>query len=260
MSLVNILKRSDTIRDLYGSTLIIKSWWKYLFNPPYRHAIAQLPGNDKDTRFEDYFTKVEIARRGKIQTEGINLISKQKSDRDGKAWLEFLIAQGLTPQHKVLDYGCGSLRLGKTLIEYLEPGNYVGVDISDTFYSQGLENYVPKTTQQDKQPRFYVIDSPEYKKAMQDLKFDFVYSQWVAMHVPAHNLEHYFDNIFNQMHQHSRFYFDFCNSIVTMKKNALTWGYSTKMIRGLIARKGFSSERLLGNTYKVKRQREDLTA
>jgi len=37
---------------------------------------------------------------------------------------------GLEPHHRLLDFGCGTLRTGKHLIEYLDEGRYVGVDIS----------------------------------------------------------------------------------------------------------------------------------
>ena len=35
---------------------------------------------------------------------------------------------GLKPHHRVLDVGCGSLRIGRFLLLYLKPGHYVGVD------------------------------------------------------------------------------------------------------------------------------------
>ena len=35
----------------------------------------------------------------------------------------------LRPDHHVLDVGCGPLTLGMPLIEFLEPGGYVGVDV-----------------------------------------------------------------------------------------------------------------------------------
>jgi SAM-dependent methyltransferase len=37
---------------------------------------------------------------------------------------------GLQPRHRLLDFGCGTLRTGKHLIDFLEPDHYMGVDIS----------------------------------------------------------------------------------------------------------------------------------
>lgn len=40
----------------------------------------------------------------------------------------FLLASGLQPSHQLLDIGCGTLRGGIPLIDYLEKGNYVGLE------------------------------------------------------------------------------------------------------------------------------------
>jgi len=46
----------------------------------------------------------------------------------GENQLRFLQSQGLHPDHRVLDVGCGSLRGGEWLIDYLDAGNYVGLE------------------------------------------------------------------------------------------------------------------------------------
>ncbi len=42
---------------------------------------------------------------------------------------DFLINAGLKSYHRLLDFGCGTLRGGLPLIEYLDSGNYFGVDV-----------------------------------------------------------------------------------------------------------------------------------
>lgn len=46
----------------------------------------------------------------------------------GRFRFEFLVGQGLRPEHSVLDIGCGSGRIGIWLIRYLERGRYCGID------------------------------------------------------------------------------------------------------------------------------------
>jgi SAM-dependent methyltransferase len=46
----------------------------------------------------------------------------------GRTRFEFLLAQGLQPRDRVLDFGCGAGRVGVWLIAYLEPGRYFGID------------------------------------------------------------------------------------------------------------------------------------
>lgn len=55
----------------------------------------------------------------------------------GQLQLEFLITRGLQPYHKLLDLGCGCLRGGVKFINYLEQGNYIGIDINESLLIAG---------------------------------------------------------------------------------------------------------------------------
>jgi SAM-dependent methyltransferase len=43
--------------------------------------------------------------------------------------IEFLERSGLRPETTLVDIGCGTLRGGVPIIERLDPGNYVGIDV-----------------------------------------------------------------------------------------------------------------------------------
>jgi SAM-dependent methyltransferase len=43
---------------------------------------------------------------------------------------DFMLHQGLKPEHTFLDYGCGALRGTIRLVDYLRDGNFCGADIS----------------------------------------------------------------------------------------------------------------------------------
>lgn len=51
---------------------------------------------------------------------------------------DFLLASGLKPTHKLLDFGCGTLRGGIPLIDYLKTGNYTGVDLREDVIREGI--------------------------------------------------------------------------------------------------------------------------
>jgi cyclopropane fatty-acyl-phospholipid synthase-like methyltransferase len=42
---------------------------------------------------------------------------------------DFLLRAGLKPHHRLLDFGCGTLRGGIPIIDYLDAGNYIGLDV-----------------------------------------------------------------------------------------------------------------------------------
>lgn len=75
---------------------------------------------------------------GAYQSYAMDKLAKRDPQRAvGGLWdylgpmqLAVLRAFGLQPNHTVLDVGCGSLRGGRHLIRFLDPGNYTGLDIS----------------------------------------------------------------------------------------------------------------------------------
>ena len=48
----------------------------------------------------------------------------------GQMQFDYLRRHGLKPDDRVLEIGCGNLRAGWRLIDYLDAGNYYGIDIS----------------------------------------------------------------------------------------------------------------------------------
>ena len=60
-------------------------------------------------------------------------------DRDGLRQLTFLKEHGLRPDHRFIDIGCGALRAGRHLIDYLDAGNYYGVDANRSLLQIGYD-------------------------------------------------------------------------------------------------------------------------
>ena len=58
----------------------------------------------------------------------------------GRHQLDFLVSRGLTPEMTFLDVGCGSLRAGVHLVDYLMSGNYYGIDINPTLIEAGYDH------------------------------------------------------------------------------------------------------------------------
>jgi hypothetical protein len=90
----------------------------------------------------------------------------------------------------VVDYGCGSLWIGEAFIDYLEPGNYIGLDVADEFYGEALsrfpEGYIAK-----RRPMLRVISSDSLRE-VRARKPDFILSSSVLMHVPPEKVAAYF--------------------------------------------------------------------
>lgn len=65
-----------------------------------------------------------------------------------------LTCTGLQQHHRVLDVGCGSLRVGRLLIPYLNEGNYVGVEPNRWLVEDGIANELGMDLVRIKKPVF----------------------------------------------------------------------------------------------------------
>ncbi|MGN2243887.1 methyltransferase [Frateuria sp. GZRR33] len=59
-----------------------------------------------------------------------------------KFQVDFLRNQGLQPNHFLVDIGCGSLRGGIPLIDYLQPGHYTGIDVRESVLDEARRELV----------------------------------------------------------------------------------------------------------------------
>lgn len=58
-------------------------------------------------------------------------------DQIGPLQLDLLKDQGLKPGHRLLDIGCGALRLGTLAVPYLRPRHYFGTDLNRNLMLEG---------------------------------------------------------------------------------------------------------------------------
>jgi 2-polyprenyl-3-methyl-5-hydroxy-6-metoxy-1,4-benzoquinol methylase len=82
----------------------------------------------------------------------------------GQMQFDFLKEHGLRPEHRMLDIGCGNLRAGWRFIQYLDSGNYYGIDISPDILISAKKT-VTRYELQDKLPHLTITH---------DLKLDFL--------------------------------------------------------------------------------------
>lgn len=63
-------------------------------------------------------------------------------DEIGRLGFDFLVGAGLQHSDRLLDVGCGALRVGVHLVGYLEPGNYFGIDLQPALLEAGYEHEI----------------------------------------------------------------------------------------------------------------------
>jgi len=118
----------------------------------------------------------------------------------GRAKAEKLLA-AMAPARgdKVLEYGCGSLRIGAHFIRYLDAHCFMGLDVISGFYELGVAAIGPEMMG-DKAPRLAVIAEPGLAEG-EAFAPDFVYSNVVCVHVHPDEVETYFQNLARLAHK-----------------------------------------------------------
>jgi SAM-dependent methyltransferase len=108
-------------------------------------------------------------------------------DELGQLQFDFLKEQGLLPQNKLLDVGCGALRGGLYFIEYLERGNYFGLDINASLIEAGVSE-LAKANLANQQANLLV--DTNFNASLFGVRFDFAIAQSLFTHLPMNLIEY----------------------------------------------------------------------
>jgi SAM-dependent methyltransferase len=92
-----------------------------------------------------------------------------------------LTTLGLRQHHSLLDVGCGSLRIGRVLIPYLNRGKYFGVEPNKWLVEEGIRRELGESLLEVKRPTFLFTSSPE-NIAKAETPFNFAVAQSIFSH------------------------------------------------------------------------------
>lgn len=118
-----------------------------------------------------------------------------------------MVEQGLEPQHVLLDVACGSLRGGVRFIPYLEPGNYLGIEMHRRLVEAGVEHELGLKLNALKRPEFVVSDQFEFQRFSKAP--DFAMAQSLFSHLTAADITLCLRNLRGVAKPNTRFYVTF---------------------------------------------------
>ncbi len=98
----------------------------------------------------------------------------------GATQFSLLFALGLRSSHRVLDFGCGSLRAGRLLLVYLDPERYFGVEPNRWLIDDAIANQLGEDLVRIKRPSFDHGDRFEVDGF--GVEFDFILAQSIFSH------------------------------------------------------------------------------
>jgi SAM-dependent methyltransferase len=93
---------------------------------------------------------------------------------------QFLKTMGLSPEHYFLDIGCGTLRGGIPLINYLQKGHYYGVEVREEVLEEGRKE-LREAGLEEKKP--ILLHSSDFSQLMIDQQFDYAWAFSVLIHM-----------------------------------------------------------------------------
>src|ERR1700749_745051 len=105
----------------------------------------------------------------------------------------------ITPRDRVIDYGCGTLRLGGHFIRFLDRGNYFGLDVADDFLAMGKE-LVGADLIADRAPLLATIGEHSLAAA-ETFGASILFSEAVDYHVVPDELKYYYRALLRLAHR-----------------------------------------------------------
>jgi len=129
---------------------------------------------------------------------------EQIYDTHGQSVFDFLIGDGLKPNHNVLDIGCGSLRVGKYLIPFLDTGKYYGLEPEKQALADGIKYEVGKDVMDIKHPKFLYNSNFDFSGFT--ASFDFIIASSIFIHCGVEQFKKCLCNLINYLNNHTRLY------------------------------------------------------
>ena len=202
--------------------------------------------------FKDYFAETVEAKLQKgrsHETLGGNLRQGDYAT-SGRGTFQRLLNNGLKPSDVCVDYGCGTLRIGQHIIDYLEPRGYRGLDISQYLLDEGRK-LIGEELWNEKQPQLQVI-SPDSVAEVAAAKPTMMFSFAVLLHVHPDELGEYVGNVMDVIGTQGQYITD-ANLMdgETVQYSGRSWAHSQELFEKLLAERGGKMEILEEGNFKM---------
>lgn len=135
-----------------------------------------------------------------------------------KFQIHFLKSNGLKPEHTLVDIGCGVLRGGIPLIDYLDEGNYYGIETRQHVLDEGREEVIAAGLEY-KNPHL-ICNADGFDKLSFDVQFDIMWAYSVLFHMTDETLQECLNFVANNLAPKGVFY----ANVYTGPKHVGVWG------------------------------------
>ena len=171
---------------------------------------------------------------------GIASVDQEAARARARRVLADFARAGCAPNHVVVDYGCGSLWIGQAFMEYLDPGNYIGLDVSDVFFAERLASMQADFVA-SRRPMVQVI-SNAVLRAVRERGPDFILSLAVIHHVPPADLPGFFARVISLAGPQTRIEIGHAVGFRTRWMPPRRWQHGRYAVRAALAPLGYVAD------------------
>ena len=183
--------------------------------------------------YETYYAWV-VTRKLKAGRAHPAIGPTAKAARGEDEMIKVLQRHGLQRHHTFVDYGCGSLRLGRPIMELLEPGRFWGLDLAQEFLDEGTRHIGPELSA-EKRPSLRVIDEAGLAAA-KEARPDFIGAWHVCGKIPDQILDGFFSKVLGLMHEKTQVFLQFEDTGRRQQLHGLAWSLPRDMLIAAVKR------------------------
>ncbi|MPZ60909.1 MAG: methyltransferase domain-containing protein [Propionibacteriales bacterium] len=126
-------------------------------------------------------------------------------DEIGRHQFDYLVGEGLKPEQRLLDVGCGAMRAGIHFAGYLDPGNYYGIDVNASLLRAAREKEMPAAGVSDRVPEGNLRETDMFVSNF-GVEFDFALAQSLFTHLTLNHIRLCLWRVHRNMRPGGRFY------------------------------------------------------
>ncbi len=132
-------------------------------------------------------SRVQAQAEEMISRHGFLGVPVETFEQAGREQLIALLQEGLHPESKVLEIGCGCLRIAYWLVRFLDPGCYHGIEPARQRVEYGLQYLFTSGEADLKQPRFDF--NANFDSSVFGARFDFFLARSIWTHACKTQIE-----------------------------------------------------------------------
>lgn len=156
--------------------------------------------------------------------------------------VQYLRRHGLAPRHRLLEVGCGTVATGQYLIEYLEPQNYVGIDISSRSIDIGWSRIRARSSLLAKGPSLHHVAAAEFSP-IGSHTFEIIWAQSVLTQSSPSVMQTVLAALRPFLKPSGTMFANFTRIAAGVTQTQLNrWAYAPQLVREAAAEAGFASE------------------